>query len=437
MNSWWTSAAVGAAVFVGTAGNRPAMVLTDDAVPQTFIPWMTLRGDGVDFAPVIAKYGDPHEPLRPYLTRSGTRVLSVYPYAAGWVALPFSAPQFWWMDRTAPGWDAEGAGLLDGLSRVGKRTSAAIVAATAVLLHRLLVAWGFGGWSILATLVAVFGSNLWAVASQATWQHGPAALCLTAALLALSPPGERRPGGRRLFVAGLFAGLLTAVRLQAFPLSAALAAIALFRFRSWTFFVAPTILAVALVGWNMATFDHPLGAQTRLVARMQETHHTSWGDPRRMLEGLAGTLASPNRGLLAFSPWCLTLACVVFARSLDSRAKIMAGGLAAFWVVIGVYPVWWAGHCFGPRYWTEAMPLFAAPLAWTFRWSWRRSAAVFGLLTVACSWSVGVQAVGAVCYPSTWNMEPANVDVAHERLWDWRDTEVSRCLTEGPFRAGR
>jgi len=44
--------------------------------------------------------------------------------------------------------------------------------------------------------------------------------------------------------------------------------------------------------------------------------------------------------------------------------------------------------------------------------------------------SIAVQCVGAFCFPSTWNLKPANVDLHHERLWDWRDTEISRCLHE-------
>ena len=30
---------------------------------------------------------------------------------------------------------------------------------------------------------------------------------------------------------------------------------------------------------------------------------------------------------------------------------------------------------------------------------------------------------------------PTDIDLHHERFWDWRDTEVSRCLKE--WRAGR
>jgi hypothetical protein len=47
------------------------------------------------------------------------------------------------------------------------------------------------------------------------------------------------------------------------------------------------------------------------------------------------------------------------------------------------------------------------------------------------AWSIALQAIGAACYPSTWHGRPANADRHHERLWDWRDTEVSRGLKEG------
>jgi hypothetical protein len=45
--------------------------------------------------------------------------------------------------------------------------------------------------------------------------------------------------------------------------------------------------------------------------------------------------------------------------------------------------------------------------------------------------AIAIQVIGACFYPSTWNLEPLNVDLHHERLWDWRDTELSRCLREG------
>ncbi len=58
------------------------------------------------------------------------------------------------------------------------------------------------------------------------------------------------------------------------------------------------------------------------------------------------------------------------------------------------------------------------------------SRALVALSYLTIAFSIGVHGIGAFCYPSTWNQLPANVDLHHERLWDWRDTELSRCLIE-------
>jgi len=56
-------------------------------------------------------------------------------------------------------------------------------------------------------------------------------------------------------------------------------------------------------------------------------------------------------------------------------------------------------------------------------------AAVLFALTIVLS--IAIQAIGAFCFPSSWNLRPVNVDTHHERLWDWRDSELVRCLIEG------
>ena len=95
-------------------------------------------------------------------------------------------------------------------------------------------------------------------------------------------------------------------------------------------------------------------------------------------------------------------------------------------------PIWWAAHSFGPRFWIDATPLFAIVLGVALEWSWKRSRPLFAALVLTGAFAIGVQLLGAFCYPSTWNRSPVNVDQAHERLWDWRDTELTRCWNEGP-----
>jgi hypothetical protein len=54
------------------------------------------------------------------------------------------------------------------------------------------------------------------------------------------------------------------------------------------------------------------------------------------------------------------------------------------------------------------------------------------------AWSVAVHAVGVLCYPGgDWNGSPFDVDRAHERLWDWRDSQIARTVRSGIYHGQR
>jgi hypothetical protein len=76
------------------------------------------------------------------------------------------------------------------------------------------------------------------------------------------------------------------------------------------------------------------------------------------------------------------------------------------------------------------IPLFAILLAFGLDWAMARSRGLTALFIGTIIVAIGIQVIGACFYPSNWNLEPLNVDLHHERLWDWRDTELSRCLGE-------
>jgi hypothetical protein len=73
--------------------------------------------------------------------------------------------------------------------------------------------------------------------------------------------------------------------------------------------------------------------------------------------------------------------------------------------------------------------LFAIQLAFGLDWARARSRALVALAAMMILLAIAIQTLGAYCYPTDWNLRPAKVDLRHERLWDWRDTELSRCLT--------
>ena len=50
----------------------------------------------------------------------------------------------------------------------------------------------------------------------------------------------------------------------------------------------------------------------------------------------------------------------------------------------------------------------------------------------ALAWSIVTAATGAFCYPNEqWNTDPVNLDQAHERLWEVRDSQIPRCWSRG------
>jgi hypothetical protein len=76
------------------------------------------------------------------------------------------------------------------------------------------------------------------------------------------------------------------------------------------------------------------------------------------------------------------------------------------------------------------IPLFAILFAYGLEWMLARSRGLLVISAITVIFSIAVQIIGAFCYSSSWNLQPRNVDLHHELLWDWRDTELSRCAIE-------
>jgi hypothetical protein len=273
------------------------------------------------------------------------------------------------------------------------------------------------------------------VASQALWQHGPAAFALALAILLLLHPD---PGRARLFAAGIATAGIVCFRPQNLVFAAPIVAWVLWRHRRaalW-FLPGPLVLWSAAVAYNAWYFGSATGGYAELEAMLPVSHRVGGYWTGDVLTGAAGTLVSPSRGLFVFCPWiAVALAALPFAyprlRPWPLVGLLLAA-LVAFLAQLATFSIWWGGHSFGPRFWIDATPLFAIVLGVACEWSWERCRPVTALLMLTGAFAIAVQCLGAFCYPSSWNRSPVNVDQAHERLWDWRDTELTRCWREGP-----
>jgi hypothetical protein len=429
----WTSLILAPCLMIIYVANARELG-TDDTLPTTLLSLCLTRGDGFSldrFSPLLRE-GDQ---VAPFVALSHGRIVSCYPAAPALLILPLVVPQVAYLDSSRPHWDRRIVPAMKACQRMAKWSMSALVALAAVILYRFLLRLGVRHGALPAVVAAFLGSDLWTHASQAAWQHGPAALALIAAMALLHPGRVPRC---RLLMAGMVTTLLFTSRLMDSIFVAVIVAwIVRTQPRGLVWFLpAPILGAGLLLYYNFWHFGTLTGGQARLEEMHPQLHAVSGPWSGSLVEGAVGTLFSPNRGLFVFSPWiALALGVAVMpdvTRRLASQGLItwLFAAIIPYFLLLSKYSVWWGGHCFGARYWTDVIPLFAIVLAFGLDWIHRhsRALAAFSYLTIA--FSIVVHGIGAFSYPSTWNVSPKNVDLHHERLWDWRDTELSRCLTE-------
>jgi hypothetical protein len=257
---------------------------------------------------------------------------------------------------------------------------------------------------------------------------------LTAAL-ALLMPTDRAAAGGRVWAAMAMLAVAGAARAQVAPAVAVLALWVMVRgrFRPWPALSLLVISAGIVVAYNIAWFGHPLGAVARLESLHPTVHATSgsFGSP---WQGGLGLLLSPSRGLLIFSPVVLVCVAGLRAAAREGWRGPLAWCLAAAgaqFALYACYSVWWGGHTYGPRYLVDMLPLLI-PVAAEGAAVMVRNRVSSTVAAGALAWSVALAATGAFCYPAErWNTSPDEVDLRHERLWNWRDPQFVRCWKTG------
>lgn len=113
-------------------------------------------------------------------------------------------------------------------------------------------------------------------------------------------------------------------------------------------------VAVPFVVVNVLAYGAPL-APYFSAGRLGATG-TFW-------EGLAGTMASPSRGLLWYVPVVLLVpvgvAVRLRGRRFDPLDAALLGILLAHWLLIASWGDWLGGSAYGPRFFTDVLPIFA------------------------------------------------------------------------------
>jgi len=281
------------------------------------------------------------------------------------------------------------------------------------------------------------GTNYWAIVSQTLWQHESVALGLALALWSWWRPDPLTT--RHLIIGAAGLALAGAARMQVAPMVAVLALWIISRV-GWRRSLVPLSVIALAAGFeiwrNLRWFGHVLGATTGTESLHPLLHNVPGPLAESPLWNALGLLISPSRGLFIYSPVVLIAVIalvVVFARrqsTPDLRWFALTVGVQ--FVLYSSYSVWWAGHSFGPRYLMDILiplaPFGAMGAAMMARVG---PARLTGRLLLAAS--IAVSTLGVFVYPhERWNTDPLNIDLHHDRLWDWQDSQISRTIRSRP-----
>jgi hypothetical protein len=324
-----------------------------------------------------------------------------------------------------------GVSVLSIHDRVEVLIASLVVALSAVLAYYVALR-GLARWrAVLLALAFAFCTPAWSTASRALWQHGPSMLSLALALLLILKARERP-------VLAQFASIPLAYSFICRPTNVLpAAALTLFVFlrhrRQFVAFLAwGLVVAAPFVVYSLLVYHSPLPPYY---------FHQKALSSRQLLEGLAGTLFSPSRGLFVFSPvlffsvWGAVLA--LRGRNGDRLlSALIVAALAGHWVLISAYPDWYGGHSVGPRYFSDVVPLFvyflvpAVSSIPRLSSGWRAVATAAFVALVAVSFFANLSGAtnrGALEWNGTArDGTPADVDTHRSRLWDWSDPQFLR-----------
>lgn len=305
--------------------------------------------------------------------------------------------------------------------------SAIVALATAILFLLARLYLGVAGSTTLALLFA-FGTSAWSTASRALWQHGPEMLMLMAALLLLSLAADRPvllPWAAAPLVFAYF------IRPAAGIVLAAVSAYVAIHHRrlllKWV--LVGGIVAAPFLARNFSIYHRGLQSyfvQPWFLAPKPENFE-------RILSALAGQCVSPSRGLFVFTPFLLFSVVgvwlAVHRKWMTPLVYYLAAALVLHWFLISDFAYWPAGHCYGPRLFSDVLPLFMFFLIPAFLWlRLQEPRRLLSLVFYVCALiSICIHYRGAFDWAVyEWNGSPEEVSVA--RVWDWRDPQFLRGL---------
>jgi len=300
-----------------------------------------------------------------------------------------------------------------------------IIAITAIFIYLLACLFLNRKYSLLVTFIFAFCTPAWSTASRALWQHGPSMLMLTITLYLILLAGDKP---RLIQFASIPLAFSYVVRpTNSIPVFL-LSLFVLIQYKKYFFryFIWAMSIAVPFLLFNF-TIYHSCLSPYYLPQRIGSNPH--------FFEALAGNLVSPARGLFIFSPILLFAICGVVLKienkQLSQLDYFLFGIIFLHWIAISSFRYWWAGHSFGPRFFSDLIPYFIYFLIPTMAGMSElkdiRKVIFVSVFSCFILLSFFIHFRGANNWDVyVWNVKPVNVDVKPARVWDWKDIQFLR-----------
>jgi hypothetical protein len=372
-----------------------------DTYFNSLLSWRILQGEGLrfskEFVAANSSWG---------LVPIDEDFLPVFPIGPGFLGLPTALIQYFW--STEP---------VNQLIAWNQKVTAVWVAAlSAAVIFRLVFLIGRRLWlSLLLTAAFALGTSQPTVSAAVLWQHGPSVLLISLGLFFLVKGQQKNPSFYPL--AALPLGFLPLMRTQTvlFYL-AALATVAILQPKRIIAFILWSLPGIGAMLWvNLGLYHSLLGGYAYQVSG------DNFATP--LLEGVFGSLFSPNRGLLVFSPFLIMgfIGGGILWRKRSVMAIAFGAAALIYFVVHAKYANWHGGWCAAPRFTSELVPVlvfFSVHPFMEWKKTWIPMAA--GLL-VALSILINLPGSFYLNEQGAWNRFP-NVDLYRsERIWDFKD----------------
>jgi len=409
------------------------VIASSDTVPSRYLPLNIVLHGNFYLDTWAPKYLKADYPVGPYCLAMSRRghLMSAYPIIMPVVLTPLYVLPAWWLHRQPPVLGPVARALV--VETMEKVSAALMAALSAGILFLALRKVADSQISLLVSAIYGAASETWVISSQALWRHGFTELALALLLWALL----RDPQSRGY---GFWVGLSLAMAAANNPLYMSVVLIFLLCFvlqaraRFWEVLLPLVILGGLVLAYNLYFFGSIYGGYFKTLQTTGTAHYVRYKEDHPLWEGLLGLFISPSRGLLVYMPWalfCLWGAVRFWRENRFFWSRYLLLSLAAVILVHASYGGWWAGWCYGPRYFTDVTPFLAFLLIPV--WPVFRARSLMRMaMGVAVAIALWVQMLGAYQYRvGIWDGVPNDVNYHQERLWDWTDTQIAQCWAGG------